>query len=161
MEAKSPVRSSSAQVRDVEGLQAGNNQGNDSIERWAESSHNLPCNRCICWLLPVTAQASFASFLLLTPCAWLHSLRTRYGAMAGNFGSCFLPWLLPPPNFWSRRTHSCPFSGCFFLPWLILSLGFASPGRDSCFQFPKANLEPIAEFRQKEGGEPLCRFCLH
>lgn len=47
MEARSPVRSSSAQVRDVEGHQAGNNHGNDSIERWVERSCNLPCNQCI------------------------------------------------------------------------------------------------------------------
>lgn len=117
--------------------------GMDSIEKWAEKSGHLLFNSRTGRLFPMIAQPS---------------LRTRSGAMAGSFCfflcvffSGFPIWLLPLLDFWSRTAHSCQFSSYFFLPWLILNLGFANTGHNHCFQSPMADFHPIPELSRQRG----------
>lgn len=135
--ARSLVKFINVQVRDTKGHNSGNNHRTrlcPSIERWAEKSGHLLCNSIGC------SQWSPRS-------PWEPGLGPWLAALVQAFLSGYCLCLISGQGI----AHSCQFSCCFFLPWLILNLGFASLGHNCCFQFPKADLDPITELRQTEG----------
>lgn len=74
-------------------------------------------------------------------------LEPRLAALVRAFLSVHLLCLISAQGV----AHSSYFSGFFFLPWLILNLGFASTGHNHYFQFPAADLDLITESRRTEG----------
>lgn len=137
VQARSPVKFINVQVRDAEGHNSGNNHRTrlcPSIERWAEKSVHLLCNSIGC------SQWSPGP-------PWEPDLGLWRAALVQAFLSGCCLCLISGQEI----AHSCQSSCCFFLPWLILNLGLTSPGHYCCFQFPKADLDPITELRQTEG----------
>jgi len=142
----SPVTSRWKRLRVItQGIAVGMN----SIERWAEKVASLSQ-----WQGKLTAPRNaqpcppFPSWYLGHVCSpYQPDLEPRLAALVRAFLSGRHLCSISAQGV----AHSCQFSGFFFLPWLILNLGFASTGHNCCFQFPKADLDLITELRRTEG----------